>query len=233
MNDLQQFYILHTRPFRETSLLIECLTEHEGCITLLAKGVLRGKSNLRAVLQPFQLLTATWKGRSDLKVLYNAELVSTGKRLEGKKIYSGLYINELLLRVLHKHAPCPKIFELYSKLMSSELDPKDLRVFEEASLEDLGYALQLDFDAETHSPILPEKFYRFTRELGVVEMPHSLVIEDKTTIFSGESLIAISNQAYTNDQVLQDAKRLIRLAFLPLLGDRPLKMREIMLTSLT
>lgn len=224
---LNKFFVLHARPFQETSLLLDCLTESEGYMTLLAKGVKRGKSNRVAVLQPFQMLLGQWRGKSELKVIYDAELAAEAKRLQGKTLYTGLYVNELLVKVLHKHDPCPDIFHLYATLMQSPLDAVSLRCFEKALLEALGYALQMTHDAEHHHPLLPEKNYRFTREHGFIALDQVAFAEAKQSIFLGRHLLAIAKNDYREQAVASDAKRLMRLAFMPLLGDQPLKIREI------
>jgi DNA repair protein RecO (recombination protein O) len=229
METLQKFFILHARPFRETSLLLDCLTEHHGYISLLAKGVKQRKTNVTATFQPFQLLLGQWRGRSNLKVIYNAELVATPRRhFVGKTIYSGMYVNELLSRLLHKQAPCEGIFVLYQTLMRSDLTALDLRCFEKALLKELGYDLQLSITTDTHQPVEPQKRYHFTRDFGLIEAAQNVSPGEDRTVFDGASLLAMAKDHYPNEQVMKDARRLMRLAFIPLLGEKPLKIREIM-----
>src|SRR5580693_2734969 len=99
---LQQAFILHHRPFRETSLLLDVFTEEHGKISLIAKGVRKHRSTLKALLQPFVPLLVSWQGKNELMNLVSVEAKGPPFQLRGDCLLSGLYVNELLVRVLQK-----------------------------------------------------------------------------------------------------------------------------------
>ena len=101
MDGWERAFVLHGRPYSETSLMLDLFTEGHGRVRLLAKGARSRRSNLKGCLQPFTLLVR-WGGRGEVKTLRNAEAVSLGLPLSGMMLYSGLYVNELLARVLEQ-----------------------------------------------------------------------------------------------------------------------------------
>ena len=127
-------YVLHARPFRETSLLLDVFTCDHGRISLIAKGAKRAKSTKSALLQPFSAITISWCGRSDLQTLTHVEARQVSKRLMGKALLCGLYINELLIKLLHRHDPYTRLFHAYEQLIKQLIETNDLeislRVFE-------------------------------------------------------------------------------------------------------
>ena len=220
--ELQCFYILHTRAYRDTSLLLTCLTETEGLISLVAKGVKRPGSAMKAILQPFIPLIGHWQGRGEMQTLFQAERASNNMLIRGEKIFSGLYINELLTNVLHAHDPCPLVFEAYHMLLQACLTEKALRFFEKRLLTELGYGLDLRRDVTFSS----EKSYYFHPEMGCLELEkHSAYRNTSQILFTGESLLAIAEDRLDSAVFLKDAKRLMRLAFEHLLQGKVLKSR--------
>lgn len=110
MDGFQRGFVLHTRPYSESSLLLDVFSEHEGRVTLLAKGARRPRSAIKGALQPFTPLLLKWGGRGELRTLRSAEATGLGLPLSGNALYSGFYLNELVMRVLEPHIPYPALF---------------------------------------------------------------------------------------------------------------------------
>ncbi len=222
--ELQTIYILHKRAYRDTSLLLDCLTEHEGLVPLLAKGAKRPKSPLRVAMTAFVPITASWYGRGELKVLRQAERLDlTTNTLVGKQLYSGFYLNELLLKVLHRHAPCPAVFKLYQSVLTTSLAEADLRRFELGLLAELGYAVDLLYEAHSGAAIEKEGCYYYQPGVGLT----AFAGQAEVLIFQGEDLLAIAANDFSKENVLRAAKRLTRLALMPLVGNYQFKSREL------
>jgi len=223
---LQPSMILHSRPYRETSLLLDILTLDHGRISAIAKGVRRPRASTQALLQVFTPLLLSWYGRGELVTLSQIELNGAAIQLQGHCLFAGLYLNELLTRLLQKDDPHPEIFTLYRDtlhvLQSTSLDEKILRLFEKRLLEELGYGFLLD--AIKQKILLPEKYYEFHPEQGFILSTLQITADN---IFSGNSLLAFAAESLTDDTILRDAKRLVRLMLAHLLGDRPLNSRQL------
>lgn len=232
---LQAAYILHARPYRDTSLLIDAFTVLQGRVNLIAKGargVRNKKSRFKGSLQAFVPLLLSWRGKTDLMNLLNAEpspiLVP---HLTGKLLVCGLYLNELLIRLLYRYDPYPQLFQAYQIALCNLPDNPmiALRVFEKKLLAELGYALHLDKDSLTHQKVLPHQSYQFIPSQGLV------ICLNKTTsrqsIFSGASLLAMHHESWDTSAHLFDAKRLFRLALNYLLEGKTIRSRELLVLS--
>ncbi|STQ79125.1 Recombination protein O [Hafnia alvei] len=110
MEGWQRAFVLHGRPYSETSLLLDLFTEGHGRVRLLAKGARSKRSSLKGALQPFTPLLVRWGGKGEVKTLRNAEPVSLGLPLTGISLYSGLYVNELVSRVLEQETNYSSLF---------------------------------------------------------------------------------------------------------------------------
>ncbi len=169
----QPAYILHARPWRETSLLLEVFSREHGRIGLLARGVRAQRARImRAMLEPFQLLSLDWAGIGELPNLRAAEVSGVANRYSGDTLLSGLYVNELLTRLTARHDPHPELFDRYATLLdefvaTSSL-PWTLRRFERDLLAELGYGLLLDRVAETGVPVSEDSEYVYVPEHGPV-----------------------------------------------------------------
>ena len=184
---LQPGYVLHHWPYRDTSLLVEVLTRDHGRIGLVARGAKRSKSRLYGMLQPFIPLIVSWTGNGDLGTLTAVEPQGSVMWLSGRAMMNGFYINELMLRLLHRHDPHPHLFDEYtgvlqrlsaitegaiSKLpedMQSETSFREqwaLRIFEKNLLRELGYGLVLDHDVMTGQPIIKDEYYDYYFDKG-------------------------------------------------------------------
>ncbi len=230
---LEPAFILHHRPYRETSFLLDLLTESYGRISVVARGVRTPHSKLRSLLQPFVPLLASWQGRSELMLLNSVEHNGSAFQLQGSRLFSGFYLNELLVRILQKHDPHPQLYTIYRHTLLELQHVKDvqqtLRIFEKRLLEELGYGLQLMHDFSTGEKILPEQIYQFYPEQGFKKSEERA--GDKMQ-FAGKSLLALGNEQLNDEDSLRDAKRLMRIAFRSLLGSYSLESRKLF-TELT
>lgn len=234
-DQLQAAYILHTRPYRDTSLLIDAFTVLQGRISLIAKGArgIRGKtSRFKGSLQAFVPLLLSWRGKTDLMNLLNAEPHPIPiPHLTGKRLVCGLYLNELLIRLLYRYDPCPQLFQAYQTTLCNLSDNPAiaLRVFEKKLLAELGYALHLDKDSLTHQALLPHQSYQFIPSQGLVVCSNKSIA--RLSIFSGASLLAIHHETWDTSIHLLDAKRLFRLALNYLLEGKTIRSRDLLVLS--
>ncbi len=163
-------FVIHSRPYRETSQLVEVFTQDSGRFTLVARGSRGPRSPLKGLLQPFTLLTIAWRGKGDLKNLTQVECPDHSLRLGGDRLF-GLYLNELVYYLLEAHTLSRKCLTLMPApswrwpMATPELP---LRRFEFLLLQALGYAVDFEYAADDESPIQPELLYGFERELGFV-----------------------------------------------------------------
>jgi DNA repair protein RecO (recombination protein O) len=229
MNDrrvqLQPAFILHRKPYRETSLLVEAFTRDFGRVGLVARGVRRGKSRMAALVQPFQPLLLSFSGNGELQTLTAAEQSGRPTLLKGRPVISGFYLNELLLRLLQRADPHPGLFADYASALQclGESEDRTLRAFELALLEALGYGLSLDVD--THGqPIEPEGLYHYRLEEGPVRCTSAPA---GALLIHGRSLMALSTGELHTPEALGEAKRLLRAALSIYLGNRPLASRSL------
>ena len=221
-------YLLHQRPYRESSALLEVFTESHGRVGLVARGIRSQKSRLRGELQPFRSLRLSWSARGELGTLTGAEADGPLYSFKGTVLYSAFYLNELLLRLLARHDPHPELYKAYQAVLQnfargSEVEPL-LRVFEKRLLQELGYGLLLDHEIESGAAIQPELYYDYRLESGPViagrEAQGGFVVK-------GSSLLALAQEKLNTVEVLRDARRLTREALKLYLGDKPLRSREL------
>ncbi len=232
---LQAAYILHTRPYRDTSLLIDAFTESHGRISLIAKGArgARGKkARFRGALQAFIPLLLSWRGKTELMNLMNAEPGNVHlSHLTGRLLVCGLYLNELLIRLLYRYDPHPQLFQAYQTALSTLPGNPNiaLRLFEKKLLAELGYALYLHQESLTQQALLPDQSYQFIPSQGLVVCLNKSI--PKQWLFSGASLLAMHHEQWDAPTHLLDAKRLFRLALNYLLEGKTIRSRELLLLS--
>ena len=186
---MDRAYVLHSYPYKETSLILQVWTEKHGRMGLVAKGARRPKSAHRSLLVPFQPLVIDWFGRGELRTLKTAEPESPGIPLAGQALLSAFYLNELLLKLTTRDDPHEKLYEAYDEAIGSlravsrqaghratasaaatggsALEPV-LRRFELALLREIGFALELAHEAGSHAPIVAEREYLYVVERGAV-----------------------------------------------------------------
>uniref|UniRef100_A0A3B0MFP1 DNA repair protein RecO n=1 Tax=Arsenophonus endosymbiont of Trialeurodes vaporariorum TaxID=235567 RepID=A0A3B0MFP1_9GAMM len=227
MDGWQRAFVLHTRPYSETSLLLDFFTENEGRIRLLAKVARSRQSNLKGCLQPFTPLLIRLGGKGEIKTLRGAEPISLALPFTGTVLYSGLYVNELLARVLAQNIPYQTLFFEYltclQALAGSEYTPEHaLRRFELSLLSHLGYGVDFLHCAGSGEPVAGSMTYRYREEKGFIA---SLVIDHLS--FTGKQLKAFAARQFPDVDTLRVAKRFTRIALKPYLGGSPLKSCEL------
>ena len=215
-------FILHRRPFQNTSLLLEFFIAGTGRLPLIAKGAARSK--LRAELQQFQPLSIDWRGRGEVRTLVNAEPTDRPLALSGRKLYCGFYINELLTRLLPREERHDALFESYWRtlVMLAHVDDIDwqLRLFEIRLLHELGYGLALTRTVDGRE-IEAEGRYLFTPDLGFTLAGHG------NPAVSGATLQALHQGSWHERWQRVEARDLMRRVLDHHLGHRPLKSREL------
>lgn len=231
--ELSQAFVLHSRPFKESSLILELLTLDHGRCSVLARGV-RGnkKNNKRALLQPFQPLSLSWSGRSDLKTLKQAEAASNSFSLTGIASLSGLYMNELLLKLLIQWDPHPDIFQQYAhalyRLSNKQTASIVLREFELALLDELGYGIDWlhDVQGDTIDAALD---YGFLAEQGFILLPQA----SKNVLKAhGRHILAVGHGEWEETGSLALARKICRTIIDPLIGHKELNSRKLLQQTL-
>lgn len=233
----QLAFVLHRRPYRETSLLVTFFTEQYGKQNALIKGVRsasKASQAKQALLQPFQGVQLRWREKTmvaqDLITLYHFESAALRFPLMGESNLCGLYLNELLYRVLYPSIESNSLFQAYQQALydlatasSRNTQAWALRQFEYALLTELGVALDLSLDYHG-DPISVEKQYLFHLELGFFPEPFTQVTEG--VVISGRCLHQFANLSYC-ESCLKDWKRLFQYCLAPFLGKRPIQARSL------
>lgn len=219
-------FILHQRPYRETSSLIDILTPNWGRLRLLAKGSKR-KNSHTARLQPFNLLNLSWMGRGELPVLTQAEGIHNYYYpLIAESLYCGFYLNELLLNLLPLSDPHPDVFTGYCEtlvqLSQSHIHEPILRYFEVFLLESLGYGLSLDPLTTDGQPIIANKLYLHIIEQGFIEAAATT-----PDTLHGTTLLALKSRKLQDQNQLRETKRLMRRLIHHYTNGKPIKSREL------
>ena len=229
-------YVLHQRNYRESSLLVDLLTRDAGIVRVVAQGAHRNKSPWRGLLQAFVPLVVSWSAKSELGTLKQADCVRYCRPLSRQYLLSGLYINELIMRLVYPYAPVGSLFDAYQTLhtgllqAANQFDEKwqrHLRVFEKQVLTTLGVGLDCQYDCLTETPIEADKTYRLVPEQGFTHILATETASGQSPIFQGQSLMALDNEVFPTIDSLNDAKRIMRMLFKPLLGRRSLKSRDL------
>jgi DNA repair protein RecO (recombination protein O) len=219
-------YILHHRPYRDTSRILEVVTRDHGRLSLFARGVRGPKAKLASVLQPFQLLLLSWSGRGDAAQLTGAESAAHGPPVPAPCLMAAFYLNELLMKLTTRHDPLPALFDNYHETLESlrhggPLEP-GLRVFEKRLLEALGYGLDLAAEAQTGKRIEPGEYYHFRPEQGLVP-----TVAAAAGALAGRSLIGLASEHLAGARELEDSRRLLQAALAQCLEGRPLATRGV------
>jgi len=225
----QPAYILHRRPFRDSSQILDILTREHGKVAVVARGSRGSKSRLAGVLRPFLPLRVSWVTKSDLGTLTGAEAAGAPSGLRGDALLSAYYVNELMLHFLHRHDPQPEIYELYAQAIQALCGANNvaacLRHFELEFLSLLGYAVNLDREAGTETDVDPDRNYGYRVEEGPVPVERS----EGTLVFSGATLLAIAAGQFDDAEVLRAANRLLRDVVSHHLGGKELQSRKVLL----
>lgn len=229
--DNQPVYVLHTYPYKETSLVVELFTHDFGRVSAVAKGARRPGSAMRGMLQSFQPLLGAWSGKLELKTLHSLEWYSGLLMLQGEALMCGFYLNELLLRLLPREDAHEALFDEYTqtlKLLS--LAPDDsaniLRRFELRLLQALGYAVPLTQNIRDEA-VTAEAHYYYVPEVGPVSSKHDY--QENGVQLSGKTLLDMAQDDYADLQTQQQSKQLMRLLLAHYLGDKPLHTRQLLI----
>lgn len=231
---LQPAYVLHSRPFQNTSALLDFFCMDYGRVRAIARGVHTNKSKLRSLLQLFHPLLVSFSGRGEVKTVSGVESGHGAITLRGQRLFSGMYVNELLTRMLMLHVEHKALYLNYQDTLAELQGEANLEVvlrrFELNLLADLGYAVNLDTDYQTHAAISESAVYRFTPDIGFelsTEVPSATADTANPRIFHGRHLIALREFNLDDRDNAQAAKRLLRLALNAHLGDKPLHSRNL------
>src|SRR6185437_2874777 len=190
-------YILHHRPYRDTSRILEVLVRDEGRLTLFARGVRGPKPRFGGVLQPFDLLLLSFQEGREAGQLTGAESAESAAPLPAASLMAGFYLNELLLKLTTRHDPVPEVFEDYRRALTGlraaegagrKVEPV-LRVFEKRLLEAVGYGVDLTSEARTGKAIEAQGFYRFQASQGLIPAR-----ESDAEAVAGSSLLALARE---------------------------------------
>ena len=224
----QPAWLLHHRPFRNTSRILDFVTREHGRFALVARGVRSAKSRLRGILRPFMPLSMSWFIRADLGTLTDAEMDGPPVQLTGDALLSGYYINELLLKLMHRHDPQPEIFDTYATTIRNLAATADvaplLREFEMELLRLLGYALNLDHDSESLGALQAGQYYEYRADQG----PVAASVGEGPMVFSGRQLVAIRRQDFAQAETRHCANRLLRSVIAHHLDGKELKSRKVL-----
>jgi DNA repair protein RecO (recombination protein O) len=224
---LQSAFLLHRRPYRDSSLLLEAFSQEHGRLGLVARGASSSRSRLKGLLQPFAPLLLSWTGAGELATLTGAEDAGRPAPLPPHRVLSGLYVNELLVRLLPRLDPQPGLFAVYrallAELATAPGEEPPLRRFEKRLLEDLGYGLTLDRESVSGAPIVAEERYCYVLDRGPLAADRAAA----GVPISGRGLLALRDGTLTDPAVLGEVKRLTRAALAEQLRGRALKTREL------
>lgn len=225
----QPAFVLHSYPYKETSLIADVFSRDFGRVALIAKGAKRPHSRLRGVLQTFQPLSVGWSGKSDVRTLTAAEWVGGLLPLEKSALLSGFYLNELLVKLLARDDPHPALFDHYvstlNQLAHGEAAPIVLRKFERALLKETGVGGDFTRCAATGEAVAAEQIYVVDPERG----PRPAHPADTAPRVSGKTLLDMEHEDYTDSGTQTQSKFLMRFLLAHHLGGTPLNTRQILI----
>jgi DNA repair protein RecO (recombination protein O) len=227
-------FILHTYPFKETSVVAEAFTREHGRVALIARGARRPASALRGLMQAFTPLSLSWFGKADLKTLHAAEWQGGLMAPQGRGLMCGFYLNELLLRLLARGDAHETLYDRYAEtlaLLAHEIPPdaravffeRILRRFEKNLLAELGYGATFDQDAETRDPVEAHVRYVFQPERGALR-----AVGQAGCPVSGQTLLDLAADRFERATTLVEAKALMRALINHTLGAKPLYTRQLL-----
>lgn len=241
--DNQSALVLHSYPYRNSSLIVKFFLADHGLLTAIARGVKqsRSKHNNLSQFQPFNRLTVSLSGKQELLSVKTVEMAGIQWPLQGRPLYCAYYLNELLLRLLPSHTDCNNIFFLYEQVLNLLLPSSEaenhatgqtgelvcevpLRIFELKLLEFLGYGLNLSHDIMTGQAIDASKQYFYNIHSGASEKN---IFGEHYLLLNGRTLLKLHNAQLDDSVTLQQSKLLLKWALRAHLGDKPLKSRTI------
>ena len=226
--DLEPAFLIHRRAFRESSAILEVFSRNHGRLGIVARGANRPRSSFRAALTPFVPLLMSWSGRGELATLRAVEPAAAPNALLGNALLSGMYLNELMMRLTHRHDPHPDLFEAYStaiiELGAGGALEQVLRIFEKRVLEAIGYGLILEREVDDGEAVLADQRYRYIADRGPTR---DAQLGGEFVEVSGQTLLALASEQPLSALEQREAKRLMRFLLAIHLGGRPLASREL------
>ncbi len=245
---LELGFVLHQRPYRDTSLIVDLFTAEHGRVSVVARGVRKAKSRLAPLLQPFQPLLVSWVARGELGTLTSVESNGVPFILNRRVLISGFYINELLVRLLHRDDPHSELYQGYLLALqhlsalpvsqTSAAEQATLRHFEMTLLNELGYALILDHEVQSGTALNDETLYHYFFDQGPVFIDehqirntialHSSSNGNDFVRIHGKSLLDLARGEFRDSCSLRECKRLMRAVLAVHLGSKPLHSRDLL-----
>lgn len=226
--DHEPGYVLHTYPYKETSLIVELFTRRFGRVALLARGARRPRSAMRGVLLSFHPLRLSFSASAELGNLISAEWAGALQALAGQGLMCGFYLNELVLRLLPRDDPHEALFDAYGEALSGLSLPADpsvvLRGFEKRLLAELGYAPLLEHDVASR-PIDPDALYAYEPERGPTPVngtPSGMLV------VRGKTLLDVAAGDYSAPQTREEARALMRALIAERLHGQALHTRAVL-----
>lgn len=227
--EMEAAFLLHARPYRESSRILEVFSQQHGRTGIVANGARRPKSKWRSVLRPFQPLRMSWSGRGSLYTLRSAEPTSEPFDINGLALMSAYYLNELLIMLMHRRDAHPNLFAHYGAALAglaNEGEPeKVLRRFEVLLLAEIGYGLVVTEDVVDQQPLVADRRYEYVIDRGPVPVEPD---DAGDLVFSGADLLAIGRGEFSDQSQLRNAKRLLRPLLNWALGGKRLRTREVL-----
>ena len=228
----QPAFVLHSYPYKETSLIVDVLSRDYGRVALVAKGAKRPHSTLRGVLQTFQPLSISWSGKSEIRTLTAAEWVGGLLPLEKSALLCGFYLNELLVKLLVRDDPHPTLFSQYTsalnQLAHDEPPAIVLRKFERALLKESGVAGDWTRCTVSHETVNPDRLYVVDPEAG----PRPAHVSDTAPKVLGKTLLDMDNEDYADATTQTQSKFLMRFLLAHHLHGATLNTRQILIDLL-
>ena len=224
---MKRGYVLHHRPYRESSVLVNLLVDGIGRVDVVGRTG-SGKRSIKSILQPFQPLIFEFSGKSELKTLTQVEAAAPAVPLSGQSLFAGMYINELLVRTLSVQHNAEELFLIYHQALvglAAKFCQSQLRYIELALLRELGFMPSLSRDTQGE-PLVPDDYYQLVPELGF-----QFVLNSRArNAYQGAMLTALNDNQLTDAHFLS-AKLLMRSLLTPLLGTKPLLSRQLFVST--
>jgi DNA repair protein RecO (recombination protein O) len=221
----QRAFVLHSYPYKETSLIVDVFTFEHGRMAMVAKGAKRPGSNLRGALLSLQPIEVVFSGRGEVKTMTQATWVPGQPWLTGRALMCGLYLNELVMKLLPREDGHPLLFESYAAtlmtLAESEEHSAILREFETQLLAELGYGLQLERDVKTGAALQPDTLYRYDPLAGPMQHGGGVLV-------SGRVLHALNKGVFEDAMIAAEARDFVRTIIQFHLERRSLKSSHVM-----
>lgn len=221
----QRAFVLHSYPYKESSLIVDVLSIENGRMAMVAKGAKRPGSSLRGALLSLQPIEIVFSGRGEVKTLTQATWLPGQPWLTGKALMCGLYLNELLMKLLPREDSHPLLFESYAAtlmtLAASDEHSAILREFETQLLAELGYGLQLERDVRTGLLLQPHTLYRYDPLAGAMEHGGGVMV-------SGRVLLALKRGVFDDHGLAAEARNFVRSIIQFHLERRSLKSSNVM-----